>query len=396
MTLRIGVDATSWVNRRGYGRFARNALGRLVDLDADARYVFVVDEQTAPAAGFPGQADVLRVVVSRVPSEAASADSYRPPADLFRLATAVRRERFDAFLFPSLYTYFPVIGPPSLVGVHDLIADDFPELTLPTGRARAFWRLKQRVAARLAWRLFTVSETSRRQIAARWRIRADRLAIVPEAADPVFWPRSGAEAREHLRPLGIEPGEVFLLYAGGISPHKNVETLLAAYEEGHGAGAELPRLVITGDLEDDVYLSSGQSVRRRIETSGLEERVLLTGFVADDVLAALYSGAAAVCLPSLAEGFGLPAVEAAACGAPLVLSDIPAHRETMGDDALFFPPRDPAVLRERMRQLLASETLRRSLAERGRRRVSQYTWDASAEALRQLLHDAVHERSGRG
>ena len=109
----------------------------------------------------------------------------------------------------------------------------------------------------------------------------------------------------------------------------------------------------------------------------------------DDALACLYSGAAAVVLPSLAEGFGLPAVEAVACGTPVVLSDIPAHRETLGDEALFFPARDAAALAERIEQLLGSDVLRRSLVERGHRRVARYSWDAAAVALRDLLHEAA-------
>ena len=130
--MRVGVDATSWVNRRGYGRFARNALTRLVELDGETTYVFVLDSATE--AELPGER--LTVKLSRPPAEAASADSYRPPADLLRLGAAVTRARFDAFLFPSVYTYFPSVGAPSVVGVHDLIADDFPELTLPSRRAR--------------------------------------------------------------------------------------------------------------------------------------------------------------------------------------------------------------------------------------------------------------------
>ena len=105
--MRIGVDATSWVNRRGYGRFARNSLGRLVALDPGTTYGSVIDEESARSAELPPGAETLRVPLSRTPSEAASADSYRPPADLLRLGAAVSRARFDAFLFPSVYTYFP-------------------------------------------------------------------------------------------------------------------------------------------------------------------------------------------------------------------------------------------------------------------------------------------------
>jgi glycosyltransferase involved in cell wall biosynthesis len=385
--VRIGVDATSWMNRRGYGRFARNALGRLVAIDRDSTYVFVIDEESSRSAELPPGSETLRVPVSRAPSEAASADSYRAPADLLRLGAAVSRARFDAFLFPSVYTYFPSLGAPSVVGLHDLIAADFPELTLPTARARTFWRVKQRLAIRLARRVFTVSESARREISARLRIPAGKLAVVPEAPDPVFWPRAQADVRRELAAIGLGAGESYLLYAGGISPHKNVETLLEAYATVRRVCPGPPKLVVAGTLDDDAYLSAAGSVRERIAALEIGGDVLLPGFVTDDALACLYTGAAAVVLPSLAEGFGLPAVEAAACRAPVLLSDIPAHRETLGDEALFFPARDAAVLCERIQQLLGSDMLRRSLAERGHRRVARYSWDASAEALRELLHE---------
>jgi glycosyltransferase involved in cell wall biosynthesis len=377
--MRIGVDATSWENRRGYGRFARNALARLVELDADTTYVFVVD--AAIDADLPGER--LPVKLSRPPSEAASADSYRPPADLLRLSAAATRARFDALLFPSVYTYFPSAAVPTVVGVHDLIADDFPELTLPSRRARTFWQVKQRLAIRLARRLFTVSNSARATICARLRIPTEKLAIVPEAPDPVFTPRAQAQIEQATADVGLSPGERYLLYAGGISPHKDIETLLDAFTR-----LEDVRLVVVG-AHDDAYLSAAQAVRERIAALGLGTSVLLPGYVSDETLARLYSGAAAVVLPSLAEGFGLPAVEAAACGAPVVLSDIPAHRETLGDDALFFPPRDTSRLAEQLGQLLGSDMLRRSLGERGHRRVARFSWNASAEALRKLVHEAA-------
>jgi glycosyltransferase involved in cell wall biosynthesis len=377
--MRIGVDATSWENRRGYGRFARNALSRLVELDGQTSYAFVVEDGSP--AELPGER--LAVKLSRSPAEAASADSYRPPADLLRLAAAVTRARFDAFLFPSVYTYFPSVGAPTIVGVHDLIADDFPELTVPSRRARTFWQIKQRAAVKLAKRLFTVSESARREISLRLRVPPDKLAVVPEAPDPVFTPRPAEEIEREKQAVGLAAGDRYLLFAGGISPHKNVETLVDAFARIEGL-----KLVLAGAL-DDAYLSSAGSVRRRIEERGVQDKVLLPGYVSDDALASLYSGATVVVLPSLAEGFGLPAVEAAACGAPVVLSDIPAHRETMGEEALFFPARDSARLAEQIHQLLGSDELRRSLAARGQQRVARYSWDAAAEALRNLVHEAA-------
>jgi glycosyltransferase involved in cell wall biosynthesis len=383
--MRIGVDATSWVNRRGYGRFARNALARLVALDGATTYVFVIDQETAHSAELPPGAERLIVALSRAPAAAASADSYRAPTDLVRLGVAVTRARFDALLFPSVYTYFPSARTPSIVGIHDLIADDFPELTLPTRRARTFWSVKQRLAVRLARRLFTVSESARGAIASRLGIGPERIAVVPEAPDPVFAPRPSADSEREAVALGIPAGERYLLYAGGISPHKNVETLIEAFAR---LEADRLRLVLVGAL-DDAYLSAADSVRERIDALGLGDRVVLPGFVSDEALACLYSGAAAFVSPSLAEGFGLPAVEAAACGAPIVLSDIAAHRETLGDEALFFPPRDSGRLAEELQRVVGSDMLRRSLAERGHRRVARYSWDASAGALRTLVHEVA-------
>jgi glycosyltransferase involved in cell wall biosynthesis len=392
--VRIGVDATSWLNRRGFGRFARNAVTRLVELDGDTHYVLYIDAESAVEATLPRRAEITRLTLSRRPADAASADSSRPLADLLRQSLRVRRDRLDAFLFPSVYTYFPVFGVPTVVGLHDATGETHPGLTFPSTRSRLFWRAKQRLALTQATRLFTVSESARAELGRALRIPAERLPVVFEAPDPAFHRRRDGDVARALREVGLDARSQPLLYSGGISPHKNVQTLLDAYAALAGAGTEVPPLVIVGDLETEVYVSAAGSIRRRIADLGLGERVVLPGFVPDETLAGLYSAATAVVIPSLAEGFGLPAVEAAACGAPVVLSDIPAHRETLGEDALFFPPRDAGVLAERIQQLLASDWLRRSLAERSRKRVARYSWEASAGALRELLHGAA--RRGRG
>ncbi len=122
------------------------------------------------------------------------------------------------------------------------------------------------------------------------------------------------------------------------------------------------------------------------------ERVVLPGFVDDETLAALLSGAAAAVVTSLGEGFGLPAVEAAACGAPVVLSDIPAHHESLGDAAEFFPPGDAAELARLLEELLADGERRRAMGEAARRRVAALSWDDTARGLRRLIEEAAAER----
>jgi glycosyltransferase involved in cell wall biosynthesis len=388
--MRVGVDATSWVNRRGFGRFARNAVGRLVESDPETTYVFYIDEQSATDAQLPPRIEQRRVRLGAAPSEAAAAGSSRSLRDLARLSLAVRRDRLDAFLFPSVYTYFPVVGTPTVIGLHDAIVEELPELTVPSRRERLAAGLKHRVAVRRATRLFTVSEASRSAIASRFGIAPDRLRLVPEAPDPVFSPRSGAPLAAGLAEVGLAPGDPFYLFAGGISPHKNVEALIDAFALSRSrAGSGFPVLVLVGDLESEAYLSSARSVRERIERHELGAAVLLPGFVTDEALACLYSAATAVVIPSLAEGFGLPAVEAAACGAPVALSDLPPHRETLGEAALFFPPRDVEELAAILERLATDEELRQQVGAQARQAVAGLTWDAAAAELRVLIREAA-------
>ena len=382
--MRVGVDATSWLNRRGYGRFARNALPRLVALDASRTYVFYIDAESAAEARLPEAAEERRIRLAERPERAASAGSNRAPRDLARLVRAARADSLDAFLFPSVYTYFPVVGVPTVVGVHDVIVSELPHLTLASRRARLLWRLKESIAIRRAARLFTVSEASRAALARRLGIGLDEIAVVPEAPDPCFRPRAEDDVEDVLRRHGLARGD-FVVYAAGVSPHKNLETLLEALALLRGDGGGL-RLVLAGDLEGDSFLSAAASVREHVGRLGLEEQVLLPGFVPDEELACLYSACAAAVVPSLAEGFGLPAVEAAACGAPVVLSDLPAHRETLGGAALFFPPRDVHALAERLREV-TREDLRPTAGAEGQAAVAGLSWDLAAVRLRAVLDD---------
>ena len=174
MTTTVGVDATCWLNRRGFGRFARNVVTRLVEREPQTRFVLYVDEATAAQAELPEGAVERLVPLSETPTEAAAAGSSRRLRDLLRLTRAVRADRPDAFFFPSVYTYFPVPGVPAVVGVHDAIADELPELTLPTRRERLVWNAKEQLAIRTAAAVFTVSDASRQALVLALRARPRR------------------------------------------------------------------------------------------------------------------------------------------------------------------------------------------------------------------------------
>ena len=365
----------------------RNAVSRLVALHPEVEWTLYLDEG-AEDAGLPSGAAVRRVAQRRPPAEALSKGSARGPADLLRLTRAVHGRDVDVFLSPSVYSYFPVFGVPAVVGVFDANSITHPELVLPGRRDRALWRLKQAVALRRAARLFTLSDASRETIARHLRLAEEDVAVVPCAPDPVFEPQPDAVVDGALGELGLSRDAGYLLFASGISPHKGLDTLLEAYARVRSARS-VPPLVVAGELEGP-YASAGESVAATGSALGLDgEALRLPGFVSDSGLAALHSGATAAIVPSLAEGFGLAAVEAAACGAPVIASDIGPHREALGDAALYFAPGDASALAAALERVLGAPEERAELGRRGRAAAARLSWDESARRLGALLRDAA-------
>ncbi|HUR28909.1 MAG TPA: glycosyltransferase, partial [Planctomycetota bacterium] len=193
-SLSIGVDATCWANARGYGRFTREICGAMVSEGARHRFTFFADERAA--ACFELRAPNVRLVTvaqSVSPTRAAAADGNRSVLDMLRLTRAVRRERLDVFFCPSVYTYFPL--PPGLravVTIHDAIAERFPELTLPSRKARLFWRAKVRLALAQARLVLTVSDYSARELAEVLHVAPARLRVSLEAPPRDYAPSERA------------------------------------------------------------------------------------------------------------------------------------------------------------------------------------------------------------
>jgi glycosyltransferase involved in cell wall biosynthesis len=298
---------------------------------------------------------------------------------MLTMGKAVARQRLDLMYFPATYTFFPVWKVPHLVvTMHDTLALAHPKLVFPTRKGRLAWLLKEHAAARLASRIVTVSETSKRNLKAWFGMPEGKFRVITEGPDPIFQPRpKDPDGEQVLRKLGLDPATRFLLYVGGLSPHKNLPRLIEAF-------ACLPatdtRLLLVGDLSD-VFHTHVPEIRATIEQLGLAERVLLTGYLPDSELVHLYSRAWALVVPSLLEGFGLPAVEAMACGTPVLSSRAGSLPEVVGNGGLFFDPLriDSMVLA--MSQILADESLRNVHARTARKRSMMFSWDRSALAL---------------
>src|SRR5271165_2164633 len=380
--MRIGVDATCWPNRRGYGRYTRALLTALLELDKQNHYIFFADYESEEFPLPPG-AEVCRIATKVPTIQAAGADSRRSLADLWAVAQAIRRAKAEVIFFPSEYTYVPVItGTPQVVTLHDATSELVPEMVFPNQRARFFFGAKKRMAVRLARILLTVSEYSRRRLREKLGIPLERLRVVGEAPDPIFRPLQSSTCAEALKRWGIPPQAKVLIYVGGFTPHKNLLMLLDVFRElaGHGSFPDL-RLVHVGDYATDPFHSSYGELSEKVRQAHLEERVIFTGRLTDEDLVILLNRSDALVLPSFSEGFGLPGVEAAACGKPVLATTESPLPELLGEGVLAIAPTDRAGWLRAIEQVLADEALRDRMGKAALAAAGKLSWKNSASQL---------------
>jgi glycosyltransferase involved in cell wall biosynthesis len=256
---------------------------------------------------------------------------------------------------------------PYVLTVHDVTTRRAPETHPP--RRRIYYGAALGASARNARRVLTVSEESARDISDMLGVPRDRVDVIPLAADARFRRvEDEAELRRVRERYGLD--EPYVLYVGNIEPRKNLERLLGAFAR---AGRDAALLALAGNL---AWLTGG--ILDRVGELGLGERVRLLGYVPDDDLPALYSGAWAFAYPSLFEGFGLPVVEAMACGAPVVTSTAPALRELAEGAARFVDPLSVDSIAAGLRAVLSSPAERARLSNAGLMRARAFTWEATA------------------
>jgi alpha-1,3-rhamnosyl/mannosyltransferase len=392
--MRIGVDGACFANGRGYGRFAREVLRAMLALGAEHEFVCFVDALAAER--FDLAAPNLRLVPveqRESPAVAAAADGARSPGDMLRLTRAVWRERLDVFFSPSVYTYFPL--PPGLaavVTVHDAIADRFPSLTLPSARARLFWRMKVKLALAQARIVLTVSDYAAKEVSSVLRVPNARIRVAVEAPAEIYRPSSPEEIAAARERAGLAADARWFTYVGGFNPHKRVEDIVHAHAAiAREQGPSAPHLLLVGATSGDVFHGSIDAIRAAIAAEGTGSLVKWLGFVPDEELRHLLTGSVASLLPSECEGFGLPAVEAAACGTPVIATTASPLPALLAGGGFFVEPRDVPALTRAMRTLLEDHATRDAMAATALERARALTWAASGRAALDAVEAAVQE-----
>ena len=285
--------------------------------------------------------------------------------------------------FPAVYSWFPVaFRLPTVVTLHDAIAEHFPALVFPHRKGRLLWSLKMRMARWQANRIMTVSDAAKREIVEYLRVKPEIIDVVSEAADSYFRPVSDAMARSAARERAGLPADArMIVYVGGLAPHKNIPGLLNGFAQAVDlSGVEDLHLALIGDIDGDGFHSHYQELRQMVSGDDrLATRVHFTGYVTDKDLVALYSDALAVCLPSFSEGFGLPAIEAMACGVPVLASSAGSIPEVVGDAGVYFDPHSVEQIADAISRLATEVDTLEQLKKRASERAALFTWSKAVQ-----------------
>ncbi len=290
------------------------------------------------------------------------------------LSWEVLRRPPDVLFVPAHVV--PAWHPPrTVVTVHDLGYRFFPRQH--TLRARLYLDLSTRFSCRAACRVIADSEATAQDLRREYGVPQGKIVVAYPGLDPKL-SRAGAEAQSSVRQR-YHLARPFVLYVGTIQPRKNLARLVEAFARlpGELAGYDLVLAGKTGWLAEGIH--------RRVEELRLGERVLFPGYVPEEDLAALLSAAECFVMPSLYEGFGLPLLEAMACGTPVICSSAGSLPEAAGDAALQFAPEDVDALRAALARLLGNPELRQDLAARGYRQAARFSWERCARRILAVL-----------
>jgi alpha-1,3-rhamnosyl/mannosyltransferase len=380
--MRIGLDIRyAYDHFPGIGRYVVNLARALAALE-HAHTLVLLHNPALPNTRYD-----LRELASSSQAELV-ATTVRPfsLAEQLYLPRLARRLHLDVLHSPYYIKPYRKLPCPSVVTIYDLIAQLFPHVV--SWRGRALFNLTMRLALRTSDRVLTISRSARNDIVQCMRVPRERITITPLAADQHFSPQPRERIEQVRAHYNLPPR--YVLYLGSNKPHKNLERLIYAWErliQEYRPRHDLPGLVLAGHY-DPRYPAVQHMVRER----RLSSSVVFMPDVAEEDMPALYSGAELFVFPSLYEGFGLPPLEAMACGAPVLCSSSSSLPEVVGNAALTVNPYDVTALAEGLRQLLSQAALRVHLREAGLQRAREFSWERTARATLAVYEDVQRER----
>jgi glycosyltransferase involved in cell wall biosynthesis len=346
----------------GIGRYVVNLSQALVKVAPDLELLLLHD---------PG-ATATRLALPDLPRRPCPVSPFSPRQ---QWVVPAHLHRAQAALYHSPYYLMPYLpGVPAVLTCYDMIPLLYPAYFTPV--QRLIYRLAHSLAFRAVAVILAVSQSTKADIVRHFGLDPRRIVVTPPAADVHFCPQPAGRVAAVRRKYALPPA--YVLYLGSNKPHKNLVRLINSKSQTlapavTSAGVANFKLVIAGHWEERY----GEA-KRRVEELGLGEEVIFVGAVDEEDLPALYSGAALFVFPSEYEGFGLPALEAMACGSPVVCSNTSSLPEVAGEAALLVDPTDVDALAAATGRVLADVGLRQAMREKGLAQAARFSWERTA------------------
>jgi glycosyltransferase involved in cell wall biosynthesis len=371
--MRIAIDMHTIGGRlTGNERYIQNIAEQLITLDGQNEYFLFFSHEEAMRRWLNRAPNVHVRMVSRNPLRRLGFDFVRQLAPL------------RAQVFHYQYTGPLLNVTPEVATIHDVSFERHPEFFAPLDRLRL--RLTVRRATKSARRIITVSEFSKAEIVRLLRVSEQKVKVIYNGVGPEFQPTRDPHAIQRcLKEYAIR--QPYLLAVGNISPRKNHLGMLRGFARWLSRSPSCDhRLILAGKSEG--YVKELELEMARLALDG--SRVKLLGYVREENLPCLYAGAALLLNTSLYEGFGLPILEAMACGIPVVASRSSCFPEIAGNAARYVNPDEPEEIADAIEELLGNKTGREEIVQRGLCRARLFRWDAAARETLKIYNEAVH------
>jgi len=358
--------------RAGVSNYIEALLTHLGALDRHNRYtIYTTRGLNSTALSLPPN---FVVRPSRLPT---INPRVRIPWEQLLAPLLLRLGRAD--VYHGVLNVVPLLCPvPSVVTIHDLSAFLFPQTFRRVNRVYTQWAI--RVACRRATRILAVSEATKSELVRWLGVAPERVVVTYDACEERFAPSDPTAIEAFRRRAGLP--ERFILFVSTLEPRKNVPTLLDAYAR-IAASTDAP--LIIGGSKGWLY----EPIFAKVEALGLSDRVRFVGFIDGADLPLWYAAATVFTLPSLYEGFGMPLLEAMACGTPVVTTTSSSLPEVVGDAGLTVSPTDADALGAALLRALTDADLRAEMRERGLRQARRFSWRATAEQTLATYQDAA-------
>jgi glycosyltransferase involved in cell wall biosynthesis len=367
--MRIGIDARFLTHPQvgGFKTYTESLLRALAQVDTENEYLLYVDRAVEACRELSAHPNFTVSVVTGTRHLLGMAS--REQVSLPRRAA---RDRIDLLHSPALTA--PLFLPcPLVVTIHDMIwLGAGGGGSVRRSLLAAYWRAVARSAARRAKAIITVSQTSMKDVVELLGLDPRQVVVTYEAADPRFRPLFAAQVETIRRKLGLP--RTYVMALGSADSRKNLDGLVNAYALLPAAlRADHPLVIVWA------HAHLAAAIRQQVSDLGLVRDVHLLGSISNEELVSIYNGASVFVFPSLAEGFGLPVLEAMACGTPVVASNCSSIPEIAGDAAILFDATDSREMAEAMTKILTDTQLRGSMTTKGLQRASAFTWRRCAE-----------------